>query len=994
MINNIISFFQKIYQENPSVAAILGVSSAGLVTSIVYVFRSNIIALFYWLKKQFTTSFYITNEMGSEEVYNLILSWLKSYNKLYTRSLKSPQHFNIDELQRDKISDALQYGLGKNLIWFHRCPVWLYITEEKIENSRERKMSLSLSILGRSHNLIYDLLDEVYKWYARKVEEEWKNKTKVNVYGYNGVDTTAIIHKRGFDTVYLSSKIEKEIKHNIHKFFNNKDLYTKHGIPYHYGMILYGPPGTGKTSIIKAIASEFDLDISLIDPLKIDITKIKKGAKTKLLVIEDIDLLIGAKRESVEEIELELEDEDNILGNIIKVDRALYEEYEMKKTITCFDSGDYTLFFTYSIDGGKELFLLHDGYYLLEITNVTDTEITLRVKKQVSSDIESMCKHFSHLNSDNQKLGVIEDKDKYINSNEYSCKFNKEELFMHCNRHDFSFTNELDNKKYQLIYKKAFTPISVEQMENAFNDDALGLLYQEYNGKDIHCYSLTYVSFDEEYMYFELYPDNIEIETEDKQNNYLQVPITESAKIDDERDSISYDVKFDRHKLFMDCKKYKAKISNGYDNREYDFVHFEEYVPNTEEQMIAGLQDGILRIEWDNWEEKNDKGFPTVYDLEYVTDDNSFIYFEIVKYIDGKKVEFENKIKETDYDMKLSIDKVNNETEEEKQYDYKIEISLLKRMFKENIGGYELLVSRELYEVPSEKYHSLDGIRRHQLFLFLREHEKAYAYIDEDANYFYFIFSQTASIMPRVFVATDTDKERYNGDIDDEEDKVYDYSIPLNILHSNSWEKPFSTNEGFNLYIWPTGTTNSTKGLPRSEYNFLNEIIVGNLYFFDGPKRHKYTKAYKYHSHDDDNLYIVETNYEPPIITTSHNGTTTIANKIKSVDANKNSGGKKVLRDLMNAIDGLITQENFIIIATTNSIDTLDPALIRPGRFDTAIKIDYIDIEVFNKVMMRYFGKITNGSLKKTNLTISRLQVEFLMGKTFEDFCRKYISEE
>lgn len=991
MINNIISFFQKIYQENPSVAAILGVSSAGLVTSIVYICRSNIIALFYWFKKQFTTSFYITNEMGSEEVYNLILSWLKSYNKLYTRSLKSPQHFNIDELQRDKISDALQYGLGKNLIWFHRRPIWLYITEEKIENSRERKMSLSLSILGRSHNLIYDLLDEVYKWYARKVEEEWKNKTKVNVYGYGGVDATAIIHKRGFDTVYLSSKIENEIKHNIHKFFDNKDLYTKHGIPYHYGMILYGPPGTGKTSIIKAIASEFDLDISLIDPLKIDITKIKKGAKTKLLVIEDIDLLIGAKRESVEEIELEEEDEDNILGNIIKVDRALYEEYEMKKTMTCFDSGDYTLFFTYSIDGGKELFLLHDGYYLLEITNVTDTEITLRVKKQVPSDIESMCKHFSHLNSDNQKLGIIENKDKYINSNEYSCKFNKEELFMHCKKHDLVFTNELDNKEYKFISNRVFIPISFEQMENALNDGILILAYKERNNENVYFHLLDYISFDEEYMYFKLCQDNIEIKTEDKQNNYLQVPITESAKIDDERDSISYDVKFDRHKLFMDCKKYKAKISNGYDNREYDFVHFEEYVPNTEEQMIAGLQDGILRIEWDNWEEKNDKGFPTVYDLEYVTDDDSFIYFEIVKYIDGKKVEFENKIKETDYDMKLSIDKVNNETEEEKQYDYKIEISLLKRMFKENIDGYYLLVSQELSKVPSEKYHSLDGIRRHQLFLFLREHEKAYAYIDEDAKYFYFIFSQTASNMPRVFVATD--KERYNGYIDDEEDKVYDYSIPLNILHSNSWEKPFSTNEGFNLYIWPTGTSNSTKELPRSEYNFLNEIIVGNLYFFDAPKRHKYTKAYKYHSHDDDNLYIVETNYEPPVITTSHNGNTVIANKIKSVDANKNSGGKKVLRDLMNAIDGLITQENFIIIATTNSIDTLDPALIRPGRFDTAIKIDYIDIEVFNKVMMRYFGKITNGSLKKTNLTISRLQVEFLMGKTFEDFCRKYISE-
>lgn len=949
MIANIINFFQKLYQENPSVAAILGVSSAGLVTSIVYVFRSNIIALFYWLKKQFTTSFYLTDENGSVEVFNLVLQWLKQYNKLYTRSLKSPQHFNIDDLQRDKISDVLQYGLGKNLIWYHRRPVWLYITEEKIENSRERKMSLSLSILGRSHNLIYDLLDEVYKWYAKKVKEEWKNKTKVNVYGYGGIDATTIIHKRGFDTVYLPSKIENEIKHNIHKFFDNKDLYTKHGIPYHYGMILYGPPGTGKTSIVKAIASEFDLDIFLIDPLKTDITKIKKGAKTKLLVIEDIDLLIGAKREAVEEIELE-EDEDNILGNIIKVDRALYEEYEMKKTMTCFDSGDYTLLFTYSIDGEKELFLLHDGYYLLEITNVTDTEITLLVKEQVPPDIEHMCKYFSHLNSDNQKLGIIEDKDKYINSNEYIFKFNKEELFVHCKKHDVLFTNELDNKEYQFIFNIAFTPISFEQMENAFNDGVLELVYDERNDGNIYLHLLTYESFDEEYMYFKLCQDNIEIKTESKENNYDIKLSTDEINI----------ILAGKHKIYALIQNAQLMASCN---------------PAKEDYTINNIRAGSFYLV------DNEKAY------EYMDEDNDYIYF--AHSLKGTQLYHDF----YEYESALESE-LFGEEQEKINYDVKIKINILEQMFDKQHKEYALFGLTIISNLEKVKHNLLNDIRKHTLFLEKRKENKTYTYINEDEEYFYFIYSPIPDSQPRYSIVIDPN----NGYLNDEEN--YDYSIPLNILHGNSWEKPFPTNEGINLYIWMTGQNNPTTDLPKSDYNFLNHIIVGNLYFFDTPKRHNFSKAYKYHSHDDDNLYIVETNYESPVITVaqtrtvSSDNTIKTTNKVKSVDANKNSGGKKVLRDLMNAIDGLITQENFIIIATTNSIESLDPALIRPGRFDTAIKIDYIDIEVFNKVMMRYFGKTVNGKLRKKNLTISRLQVEFLMGKTFADFCKKYISEE
>jgi chaperone BCS1 len=45
------------------------------------------------------------------------------------------------------------------------------------------------------------------------------------------------------------------------------------------------------------------------------------------------------------------------------------------------------------------------------------------------------------------------------------------------------------------------------------------------------------------------------------------------------------------------------------------------------------------------------------------------------------------------------------------------------------------------------------------------------------------------------------------------------------------------------------------------------------------------------------------------------------------------------LSDLLNSIDGLNSPEDFILIATTNHINQLDPALLRKGRFDDIIEI-------------------------------------------------------
>ena len=46
---------------------------------------------------------------------------------------------------------------------------------------------------------------------------------------------------------------------------------------------------------------------------------------------------------------------------------------------------------------------------------------------------------------------------------------------------------------------------------------------------------------------------------------------------------------------------------------------------------------------------------------------------------------------------------------------------------------------------------------------------------------------------------------------------------------------------------------------------------------------------------------------------------------------------EQTLNALLVEMDGLETQEGVIVLAATNRVDVLDPALLRPGRFDRQI---------------------------------------------------------
>ena len=60
---------------------------------------------------------------------------------------------------------------------------------------------------------------------------------------------------------------------------------------------------------------------------------------------------------------------------------------------------------------------------------------------------------------------------------------------------------------------------------------------------------------------------------------------------------------------------------------------------------------------------------------------------------------------------------------------------------------------------------------------------------------------------------------------------------------------------------------------------------------------------------------------------------------------------QRVVNQLLTEIDGLEELQDVAVIAATNRVDIMDPALLRPGRFDRHVKVDDPDenarLEIF-----------------------------------------------
>ena len=144
-------------------------------------------------------------------------------------------------------------------------------------------------------------------------------------------------------SVYTNNNISTMLKNDIQSFIDSKKMYMDNNILYKRNYLLYGKPGTGKSSLIFALASEFNYKIKIIDLKSVrrisDILQQISNQEKIFYVFEDIDALsttlmeredkpesnrISEKKESPRELVADSHSEGLDLSDILNVMDGLY----------------------------------------------------------------------------------------------------------------------------------------------------------------------------------------------------------------------------------------------------------------------------------------------------------------------------------------------------------------------------------------------------------------------------------------------------------------------------------------------------------------------------------------------------------------------------------------------------------------------------------------------------------------------------------------------
>ena len=82
----------------------------------------------------------------------------------------------------------------------------------------------------------------------------------------------------------------------------------------------------------------------------------------------------------------------------------------------------------------------------------------------------------------------------------------------------------------------------------------------------------------------------------------------------------------------------------------------------------------------------------------------------------------------------------------------------------------------------------------------------------------------------------------------------------------------------------------------------------------------------------------------------------------RGVSMSDSNSGRQTLNQLLSCMDGFSKNEGVIVIGATNSPGMLDPALVRPGRFDTTVDVPLPDVKGRREIIDLYLTKIVAAS--------------------------------
>ncbi|PSN72029.1 hypothetical protein BS50DRAFT_484609 [Corynespora cassiicola Philippines] len=119
----------------------------------------------------------------------------------------------------------------------------------------------------------------------------------------------------------------------------------------------------------------------------------------------------------------------------------------------------------------------------------------------------------------------------------------------------------------------------------------------------------------------------------------------------------------------------------------------------------------------------------------------------------------------------------------------------------------------------------------------------------------------------------------------------------------------------------------------------------------------------------DDRLAVLLTKVPPRSLILLEDIDVAFANR-RTTDADGYSGATVTFSGLLNALDGVVSAEERIVFLTTNYVERLDEALIRPGRVDLTLRLGKATQYQIDQLWDRFYGEFDeSGEAKQRFMT-------------------------
>ena len=115
------------------------------------------------------------------------------------------------------------------------------------------------------------------------------------------------IRSATFENLVLADPLKQEIQKDFSQFFQSRELYDKHGIPWKRGVLFIGPPGNGKTHTVKALINQLGRPCLYVKSFKSECGTEEENMRSVfdrarmtpcVLVLEDLDSMIADRSRS------------------------------------------------------------------------------------------------------------------------------------------------------------------------------------------------------------------------------------------------------------------------------------------------------------------------------------------------------------------------------------------------------------------------------------------------------------------------------------------------------------------------------------------------------------------------------------------------------------------------------------------------------------------------------------------------------------------------